>query len=146
VQSTINVLQLAALSGVPRAVGRRALRVRYSELTAPHPDLAEAAERLLDSLRDLRRPQREGPTEAAARIDAFLAELDRQSLQGGDDDILSVALDEMGVPVGLVLHLKKRGLDSRLVLPSLPGHAGAIARRLGGAVQVAEFPAVVRRH
>jgi hypothetical protein len=112
-------------------------------------DLAGAAAKLLESLRDLRRPRLVGPAEAAVSIKAFLAALDRDALQGGDNEILRASLDEVGRPAALVLHLKKRGLDRRLVLPSLPDHAEAMARWLTDAEHVpgaAEFPAIVRRH
>ncbi|WP_410594028.1 TIR domain-containing protein [Amycolatopsis sp. lyj-23] len=112
-------------------------------------DLAGAARKLLESLRDLRRPRREGPAEAAVGIGLLLADLDYQALQGGDNDILRAALEEVGRSPALVLHLKRRGLDRRMLLPWLPGHAEARARWLTGSENVpgaGGFPDVVRRH
>jgi tetratricopeptide (TPR) repeat protein len=111
-------------------------------------DLAGAARRLLASLHDLHGPRREGPRETAARVEALLTDLDRVALSGGDTELLRAAIDEVGRSDALLLHLRRRGLDPRVVLPSLPGHDEAMARWSLGAAGVpgaAELPAAVRR-
>lgn len=120
------------------------LAIRTALTRSTDLDLAGAARKL----HDLRGPRREGPREAAVRIGALLADLDRQALTGGDTEVLRAAIDEINRSDALLLHLRRRGLDPRLVLPSLPGHDEAMARWSLGAADVpgaAELPAAVRR-
>lgn len=137
--------------------GRRVVPLYLEQMPVPYglasltsiwlsADLDRAAGKLLESLRDLRQ---RGPAETADAIRPFVLDLDEQALHGHDGEILRAALDEVGRPATLVLHLKKRGLDPRMLLPALDDHAGAVARWLTDSATVpgaAEFPSVVRRH
>ncbi|MCC8246577.1 toll/interleukin-1 receptor domain-containing protein [Saccharothrix luteola] len=111
-------------------------------------DLAGAAGRLLESLRDSRLPRGEGPHVVAAQLGPLLRRLDLDALGGVASELLAAAVTEVGGSDALWLHLARRGLDPRVLLPSLPGHDEAVARWLHGAEAVPgarDLPAAVRR-
>lgn len=111
-------------------------------------DLAGAAEKLLESLHDARRPRAEGPHEIAAQLGPLLLRLDLDALGGVRSDLLAAAVAEVGGADALWEHLRRRGLDARVLLPSLSGHDEAAARWALGADAVPgalDLPAAVRR-
>ncbi|MFE9747068.1 TIR domain-containing protein [Saccharothrix saharensis] len=111
-------------------------------------DLAGAADVLLAALRDTRLPRSEGPHVVAGQLGPLLRQLDLDALGGVRSDLLAAALAEVGESDALWLHLARRGLDARVLLPSLPGHDEAAARWAFGAEAVPgarDLPAAVRR-
>jgi hypothetical protein len=111
-------------------------------------DLAGAADELLETLRDARAPRSEGPHVVAAQLGPLLRQLDLDALRGIGSDLLAAAVAEVGGSDALWRHLARRGLDARVLLPSLPGHDEAAARWAIGADAVPgarELPAAVRR-
>ncbi|MCE6999023.1 toll/interleukin-1 receptor domain-containing protein [Saccharothrix sp. S26] len=111
-------------------------------------DLAGAADALVETLHDARRPRSEGPHVVAAQLGPLLRQLDLDALGGVESDLLAAAVAEVGGSDALWLHLARRGLDARVLLPSLPGHDEAAARWALGADAVPgarDLPAAVRR-
>ncbi|NUS64677.1 MAG: toll/interleukin-1 receptor domain-containing protein, partial [Saccharothrix sp.] len=96
-------------------------------------DLAGAADELLETLRDARAPRSEGPYEVAAQLGPLLRQLDLDALRGTGSELLGAAVAEVGGTDALWRHLARRGLDARVLLPSLPGHDEAAARWAVGA-------------
>jgi len=124
------------------------LAMRSPVVLSENLDLPGAAHKLLASLRDLRGPRHEGPREAAVQLEAALDQLDRDALEGGRSDLLRAAVDDVGGSEALWLHLRRRGLDPRVVLPSLHGHDKATARWMIGASEVPgarDLPEAVRQ-
>ena len=111
-------------------------------------DLAGAADRLVRELHDSRLPRSEGPHVVAAQLGPLLRQLDLDALRGVASESLAAAVAEVGESDALWLHLARRGLDARVLLPSLPGHDEAAARWALGADAVPgarDLPAAVRR-